>query len=751
MKKVMLFLILLAAGIGAVGLQDNTFSVVLIPDTQFYSDKDPKVYRQQTQFIVDNAASLKIRAAIHLGDITDRNTTAEWERASVAHQTLDNAAIPYSVTTGNHDYAAVEGESRRRRVATRYREAFPVSRFDSQAWYGDHYGAGNETNYITFKGGGLDFIVMSLEYAPPKDAMCWASKTLRENPTRRAIVATHCYQNSDGKYNTTCDIDEDRNMVGADGRAIWNEFVRQHPNIFLVVSGHVNGSKHTISSRETGLAAVPKTKDTVHEILTDFQGQHGLSASPRIDSDHGDGWLRILQFRPSENRVSARVKSVIGATSFNRFTPERFSANPAVPDHTFDFDYDMTGPPHFGPHTNPIPAIEIRFADRVVNAVSDGNQRNPRVASDGSGNWIGVWEDDRNENGAYQVRARGFNATGCERFPELTVNTVSTGNQMAPAVAADRSGRFVVVWQDDGGDDKYQIKMRGFEVDGTPRFAQRTVNEVASGQQILPAIAMDAGGAFVVTWQDDEGNDGKYQVKARRFKDDGSPKAGEFTVNTVADGQQRRPAIAMSRSGDFVIAWEDDSGNDGVYQVKARGFRHNGTQRFAQKTINQVSTGQQRKPAIAMASDATFVVVWEDSGDNSYYQIKARGFTASGAARFGNKTVNASSGGQQLRPSIAMNPYDEGLTRGRFVVTWEDDLNNNNTYEVKARGFNADATVLMGQVTINRNSRGEQVRPFVTLGPDGRFVVTWQDDLEENGFWEILARGCTLSAKCEWP
>lgn len=738
-------LLVLGAAIVAATQPDDKFSIVLIPDTQFYSLKDPATYRKQTQFIVDSATALRIRAAVHLGDITDKNTLLEWGFASQAHRILDNANIPYSVTTGNHDYASVEGESRRRRVATRFRQTFPPSRFSGQPWYGGHFGSGNETNYIMFNGAGLEFLVMNLEYAPPKDAMCWASRTLRQHATRRAIVATHCYLNADSSHNSTCDTDEDRNMVGGDGKAVWHEVVRQAPNVFLVVSGHRNGTERAARSRESGRLVDPSTKDTVHEILVDFQGQDGLHASPRIDSEHGDGWLALLQFDRRGKRVSARTKSVLGATTVNK-TPQLFQ-----PDPHLAFDYNMNSPPPSGPGTNPIPPTEIRFADRVVNPVSDGHQRNPRLASDTAGNWIAVWEDDRNENDTYQLRARGFDRDGCQQFAEITVNTSSTGNQIAPAIAADPTGRFVIVWQDDGGDDKYQIKMRGFNADGTERFPQQTVNEVAGGQQILPAIAMNETGDFVVTWQDDIGNDGKYQIKARRFNVAGSPKGGQFTVNTVADGQQRRPAIAMSRAGDFVIVWEDDAGNDGWYQVKARGFRADGSQRFAQRTVNESSTGQQLKPVVAMASDATFVVAWEDSGRDSYYQIKARGFSAAGVARYGNKTINASSGGQQRRPSIAMDAYDDGPTRGRFIVTWEDDLNDNNTYQVKARGFAADAGVIMGQVTINRNSRGQQVRPAVTLTRDGRFVVAWQDDLEENEVWEVLARGCTLKAKCEWP
>jgi len=48
MKRTLLFLVL-CAGVGAAALQQDTFSLVLIPDTQFYSAKDLATYRKQPQ------------------------------------------------------------------------------------------------------------------------------------------------------------------------------------------------------------------------------------------------------------------------------------------------------------------------------------------------------------------------------------------------------------------------------------------------------------------------------------------------------------------------------------------------------------------------------------------------------------------------------------------------------------------------------------------------------------------------------
>ena len=127
-----------------------------------------------------------------------------------------------------------------------------------------------------------------------------------------------------------------------------------------------------------------------------------------------------------------------------------------------------------------------------------------------------------------------------------------------------------------------------------------------------------------------------------------------MTVNSVASGQQLKPDVAMADSGDFVVVWEDDKDNNGYYQIYARGFNANGSQRFADMTVNSVASGQQLKPAVAMTIDGKFVVVWEDDKDgNGYYQIYARGFNANGSQRFADMTVNSVASGQQRRPAIA--------------------------------------------------------------------------------------------------
>jgi hypothetical protein len=72
-----------------------------------------------------------------------------------------------------------------------------------------------------------------------------------------------------------------------------------------------------------------------------------------------------------------------------------------------------------------------------------------------------VQSTPQDDNGAYQILGRGFNPNGTQRKADFTVNSDSSGQQVAPAVAIDEQDRFVFGWQDDmDGDDNPLILMR---------------------------------------------------------------------------------------------------------------------------------------------------------------------------------------------------------------------------------------------------------------------------------------------------
>src|SRR5690349_18779589 len=80
------------------------FTIVALPDTQFYSQSYPQIFNAQTQWIKDNATKLNIKLVLGEGDIVNGGgELGQWQNADAAMRTL-NGVVPYMSAIGNHDY-----------------------------------------------------------------------------------------------------------------------------------------------------------------------------------------------------------------------------------------------------------------------------------------------------------------------------------------------------------------------------------------------------------------------------------------------------------------------------------------------------------------------------------------------------------------------------------------------------------------------------------------------------------------------
>ena len=279
------------------------FTLVALPDTQFYSQSFPQNFNAQTQWIVNQRDALNIQYVAHLGDIVQTPTAInQWQAADAALSVLDQLPdLPYGLTVGNHDQApccsgAPNGTAN-------FNSFFPFARYEGVApWYGGHFGADNDNTYYFFSASGLDFIVIHLEFdtAANPVVLAWAENLLQTYSDRRAIVVTH-YLTGTGNPSS----------FGAQGLATYTA-LRDNPNVFLMMGGHISGE---------GRRSDTFNGNTIHSLLADYQSR----------PNGGDGWLRLLEFRPADNRIQVRTYSP---------TLDQFETDG---DSQFTLIYDMGG------------------------------------------------------------------------------------------------------------------------------------------------------------------------------------------------------------------------------------------------------------------------------------------------------------------------------------------------------------------------------------------------------------------------
>lgn len=272
------------------------FTLVLLPDTQRYARDNTAMFFSQTHWIKANHEALNLKFVIHLGDIVNDNTDREWRIADLAMGVLDDR-VPYLVLPGNHDFAFERNpeQGRRMKYASKYNAVFSPLRFRDKPWYGGHRGVTNENNYSFFSAAGRDFMIVGLEYGPSDEVLAWADRLIRAHADKSVIVATHCYMYDDDTRLGPGDEFSPHKLDTAynDGEQMWDKLIRHHPNIFLVVSGHVkgDGAGRLSSKGDHG--------NVVHQMLSNYQ---------MLESG-GDAWLRILKFLPGERRLEVRTYS----------------------------------------------------------------------------------------------------------------------------------------------------------------------------------------------------------------------------------------------------------------------------------------------------------------------------------------------------------------------------------------------------------------------------------------------------------
>lgn len=272
------------------------FTLVVLPDTQLYAEKFPETYHAQTQWVADNAKRYNIVYALHVGDITNKNTEAEWQVAAKAHARMAGV-VPCALVPGNHDL-----RTGREGGLTKH---FPVADFKRLPSFGGLYDQEPDrldNSFHLFQAGGRKWLVLALEYAPRDDVLRWANEVVAKHSDRSVIMVTHAYLRPDAtRYDRNAKVvvkgkETDKGLSTKmalakdpagynDGEDMWKKLVSRHPNFAFVICGHTCITAHCTDAGRSG--------NPVHQILVDYQNQ----------PNGGNGYLRLLQFSADTKTV----------------------------------------------------------------------------------------------------------------------------------------------------------------------------------------------------------------------------------------------------------------------------------------------------------------------------------------------------------------------------------------------------------------------------------------------------------------
>lgn len=213
----------------------------------------------------------------------------------------------------------------------------------------------------------------------------------------------------------------------------------------------------------------------------------------------------------------------------------------------------------------------------------------------------------------------------------------------------------------------------------------------------------------------------------------------EFQVNARTSNDQATPAIAMAPDGNFVVVWSSYFQGDRSNEIFGRLFSADGNPASNEFQANTETSGNQKEPSVAMDDAGNFVVTWQSGDTNNppYEDIYAQRFDSNAEPNGIEFRVNDNQTGRQLHPKVAMSPT------GAFVIVWENsEFWDLDYYEVLFKLYEANGVPIEANVA---NLRSNCRYPDVAMDGYGNFTIAWmQDDTEHT---ENIIMFCQFNAE----
>jgi len=298
MNKIIVFIFITGLISTSLLAQEGKLRLAVLPDTQSYLESCPEIMECQFEWLADNSENLDY--VLHVGDITQGNTPAEWALSRLYFDKLNNK-IPYAIALGNHDMGSGPNKFADVRDSSLANKYFPVDELKNLSGLEGNFEKDKIDNtYHLFEKGDHKWLILSLEFGPRNEVLDWANNIVSEHPDHKVILITHAYMYVGEKRQSEGDnwrahgygVGQETGAKAVnDGEEIWEKLVKKHPNFFMVYSGHVlhEGLGRLVSEGEHG--------NKVYQFLANYQrGVKGYG-------DGCNGFLRLVEIDLDNNSI----------------------------------------------------------------------------------------------------------------------------------------------------------------------------------------------------------------------------------------------------------------------------------------------------------------------------------------------------------------------------------------------------------------------------------------------------------------
>lgn len=399
-----------------------------------------------------------------------------------------------------------------------------------------------------------------------------------------------------------------------------------------------------------------------------------------------------------------------------------------------------------------------------TNAATDtGSDSYPELATDGSGNWIAVWESTDSLSSTIgtdrDILVSRSSDNGATWSAPSALNSSASSDSafdLSPHVTTDGLGNWLAVWS--SGDTlggtigtDWDILFSMSTDNGATWSAQDALNSNAttdSGSDLVPEAAVDGAGNWIVVWHSDDtlgstvGADN--DILFSRSIDGGATWSAPVALNSNAatdSGTDLNPYIHTNGTGNFVVIWQSEDSLSGTVGTDRDIFisrsTNEGASWSAPAALNTNATtdsDHDYSPTFAADGAGNLVVAWNTSNtlggtigiDRDILVARSADYGVSWSSPAALNTNAATDSGLDIEQQVAT----DGA--GNWVVVWDSDdslggtIGTDSDILVATSTDNGATWTAPAALNINATTdSGFDAFPFVAAGNSGRWLVAW--------------------------
>lgn len=392
-------------------------------------------------------------------------------------------------------------------------------------------------------------------------------------------------------------------------------------------------------------------------------------------------------------------------------------------------------------------------------AVDRGRDYQPQLATDGAGTWIAVWTSRDSLAGSIGgdedilfVRSTDLGATWTEPTPLNTNASSDRGNDRGPRLTTDGAGTWMAVWfsaDDLGGTigfDEDILVSRS--TDGGENWTDpQPLNANAArdfGDDAFPQIVTDGAGTWTAVWFSDDDLGGSIgldrDILISRSTNDGASWTAPRPLDRNADVDSEDDSFARAAVGatSWVVIWHSEGGlkgaGRGIVLSRSTDEGETWTEPEALTAIPADGWVRDNAPQVSTDGAGGWLVVWYSYDDldgtiGMDGDILVSRSTDGGVSWSGPEALNANAStdsGDDYHPQVTSGGD------GRWMAIWYsyDDLDGTIGFDrdilvARSRDGGATWTTPEALSAHGKNDHGDDLYPQLTTDGAGSWIAVW--------------------------